>query len=112
MKTLLSRSVGIIASTCVTLLLLVVSTTQAQAQTETYFFHTDHLGTPQVVTDATQQVVWQGEYSPFGKVTETVSLVVQNLRFPGQYFDEESDLHYNYFRDYDPTIGRYIDFLF
>jgi len=31
-----------------------------------------------------------------------------NLRFPGQYFDVESGLHYNYFRDYDPTTGRYI----
>jgi RHS repeat-associated protein len=34
--------------------------------------------------------------------------VVNNLRFPGQYFDQETGLHYNYFRDYDPTIGRYI----
>lgn len=32
-----------------------------------------------------------------------------NLRFPGQYFDAESRLHYNYFRDYDPTIGRYTE---
>jgi len=34
--------------------------------------------------------------------------VVFNLRFPGQYFDKETNLHYNYFRDYDPAIGRYI----
>ena len=32
-----------------------------------------------------------------------------NLRFPGQYFDAESNLHYNYFRDYDPRTGRYIE---
>jgi len=31
-----------------------------------------------------------------------------NLRFPGQYFDSETGLHYNYFRDYDPGIGRYV----
>ena len=31
-----------------------------------------------------------------------------NLRFPGQYFDAETNTHYNYFRDYDPGIGRYI----
>ena len=31
-----------------------------------------------------------------------------NLRFPGQYFDAETGKHYNYFRDYDPTIGRYL----
>ena len=33
---------------------------------------------------------------------------VFNLRFPGQYFTIESELHYNYFRDYDPRIGRYV----
>lgn len=32
-----------------------------------------------------------------------------NLRFPGQYYDAETSLHYNYFRDYDPTTGRYIE---
>jgi RHS repeat-associated protein len=32
-----------------------------------------------------------------------------NLRFPGQYFDKETNLHYNYYRDYSPEIGRYIE---
>ncbi|NHQ88706.1 RHS repeat-associated core domain-containing protein [Iodobacter sp. HSC-16F04] len=32
-----------------------------------------------------------------------------NLRFPGQYFDKETGKHYNYFRDYDPATGRYIE---
>ncbi|MDB5876421.1 MAG: putative deoxyribonuclease RhsC [Ramlibacter sp.] len=32
-----------------------------------------------------------------------------NLRLPGQYFDKETGLHYNYFRDYDPGIGRYVE---
>jgi RHS repeat-associated protein len=32
-----------------------------------------------------------------------------NLRFPGQYFDSETGLHYNYFRDYNPSSGRYIE---
>ena len=31
-----------------------------------------------------------------------------NLRFPGQYFDTETNLHYNYYRDYDSQIGRYL----
>ncbi len=31
-----------------------------------------------------------------------------NLRFPGQYFDTETGLHYNYFRYYDPATGRYV----
>ncbi len=85
------------------------STVVAHAQTETYYFHNDHLGTPQVLTDSGQNIVWQGEYQPFGEVTEAVNTVEQNLRFPGQYFDRESGLHYNYFRDYDPGIGRYVE---
>jgi RHS repeat-associated protein len=32
-----------------------------------------------------------------------------NLRFSERYFDEETARHYNYFRDFDPTIGRYIE---
>lgn len=32
-----------------------------------------------------------------------------NLRFPGQYYDQETGTHYNYFRDYDPSTGRYIE---
>ena len=35
-------------------------------------------------------------------------MVAFNLGFPGQYFDAETGLHYNYFRDYDSSIGRYI----
>lgn len=38
-----------------------------------------------------------------------VSTIENNLRLPGQYYDRETGLHYNYFRDYDPTTGRYIE---
>ncbi|MEE4576392.1 RHS repeat-associated core domain-containing protein, partial [Pseudomonas alliivorans] len=38
----------------------------------------------------------------------TVNEVEQNLRFQGQYFDEETGLHYNTFRYYDPEVGRFI----
>jgi len=70
--------------------------------------HTDHLGTPQILTDENQQVVWQADYEPFGKVDITTELVTNNLRFPGQYFDEETGLHYNINRYFDPKFGRYI----
>lgn len=72
------------------------------------FIHNDHLGTPQVITDAAQQVVWQGDYLPFGEVTPVVSSIDNPIRFPGQYYDDETGTHYNYFRDYDPSTGRYI----
>jgi RHS repeat-associated protein len=74
-----------------------------------YYYHTDHLGTPQFLTDSNQTVVWQADYEPFGQATVVTQGVVNNLRFPGQYFDQETGLHYNYFRDYDPTLGRYIE---
>jgi RHS repeat-associated protein len=60
------------------------------------------------MTDALQQIVWQANYAPFGEADITVNTVINNLRFPGQYFDQETNLHYNYFRYYDPATGRYI----
>jgi RHS repeat-associated protein len=74
-----------------------------------YFYHNDHLGTPQVMTDEDQIVVWVAEYRPFGEVEIVTAKVENNLRFPGQYFDQESGLHYNYYRDYDPSVGRYAE---
>jgi RHS repeat-associated protein len=76
-----------------------------------YFIHTDHLGTPQKITDASANVVWDGVFDPFGipfSITTTVNLT-NNLRFPGQYFDVETGLAQNWNRDYDSSIGRYIE---
>lgn len=77
--------------------------------TGTYYYHNDHLGTPQKMTDSTGTVVWAADYKPFGEATATVSSITNNLRFPGQYYDAETGLNYNYFRDYNPVIGRYIE---
>jgi RHS repeat-associated protein len=74
----------------------------------TYYYHNDHLATPQKMTDSTGAVVWAADYKPFGEATVTVSTITNNLRFPGQYFDAETGLHYNYMRDYNPTIARYV----
>ncbi len=71
------------------------------------FIHVDHLGTPQVISDASQQVVWQADYEPFGQVNITTETVTNNLRFAGQYFDAETGLHHNGTRDYSTEIGRY-----
>ena len=75
----------------------------------TYYYHNDHLATPQKMTDASGAVVWSADYKPFGEATITISTITNNLRFPGQYFDAETGLNYNYFRDYNPVIGRYIE---
>jgi len=79
------------------------------ASPTTYYYHVDHLGTPQVLTNQAQSVVWSGDYDVFGEVTLTTGVVENNLRFPGQYYDAESGLHYNYYRDYDPSLGRYVE---
>jgi RHS repeat-associated protein len=75
---------------------------------EIFYFHNDHLATPQKLTDAAQAVVWDASYEPFGAATIVTEQVVQPLRFPGQYFDAETGLHQNWNRDYDPSIGRYL----
>jgi RHS repeat-associated protein len=51
---------------------------------------------------------WNAQGNPFGEQAPAGGLVM-NLRFPGQYFDPESALHYNYFRDYESVTGRYVE---
>ena len=71
--------------------------------------HNDHLGTPQKMTDDSGAVVWSADYKPFGEVSVTTHTITNNLRFPGQYYDAETELNYNYYRDYNPMIGRYVE---
>ncbi|MFY0990976.1 RHS repeat-associated core domain-containing protein [Halomonas sp. C05BenzN] len=77
------------------------------ADGEIYHIHVDHLGTPQVLTDATGAIAWEAHYRPFGDAITSGSLTF-NLRFPGQYHDAETGLHYNWHRYYDPQTGRYL----
>ncbi len=73
-----------------------------------HYIHTNHLDTPQVITDGNKNVVWSADYEPFGTTNITVNTLTNNLRFPGQYADSESGLNYNYFRDYNSGLGRYM----
>ena len=75
---------------------------------EYYFYQNDHLGTPQKLVEQNGAIAWSAEYTAFGKATIEVETVVNNLRFPGQYFDTETGLHYNWFRYYAPGVGRYL----
>jgi RHS repeat-associated protein len=71
--------------------------------------HSDHLGTPKLLTNAAGGVVWRSAHEAFGKAAlEAGNSVTFNIRFPGQYFDAESGLHDNRFRTYDPAVGRYL----
>ncbi|QIA02447.1 RHS repeat protein [Pseudomonas fluorescens] len=77
-----------------------------------FYYQLDHLGTPQELTDYSGEIVWSAKYSAYGKVTSlelaTEDYLNQPLRFQGQYFDDESGLHYNRHRYYDPDVGRYL----
>ena len=94
--------------------------------TKHYAIQSDHLNTPRRLIQSDGQVAWQWAYSAFGDEqptiaknrfanvalnqsfgSTTVTAVTFNLRYPGQYFDQESDLHYNYHRSYSARIGRY-----
>ena len=80
-----------------------------------FFIHADHLGTPRLIADEQQRTVWRwdndepfGDNPPDEDPGKTGQRFEFNLRFPGQYFDKETGLSYNYFRDYDPGAGRYV----
>ena len=78
-----------------------------------FYVWADHLGTPRQITDTANVSRWEWAHNdPFGNNTPNenpagAGAFSYNLRFPGQYFDTETGKHYNYFRDYDPAIGRY-----
>ena len=74
-----------------------------------YFYITDNLMTPQMLTSMADTTVWYAELSSFGKANVITSTVINSLRFPGQYADAESGLYYNYARYYIPEAGRYAE---
>ncbi|WP_405234576.1 RHS repeat-associated core domain-containing protein [Lentisalinibacter salinarum] len=79
------------------------------------FLHTDQLDTPRLATDAVGTVIWRWASDGFGVGAADEDpdgdgqATVVSLRFPGQYYDQETGLHYNYYRTYDPTTGRYLE---
>ena len=80
-----------------------------------YFVQSDQLGTPRVVSRITDhRPVWRWDPDPYGAVAPNQNpygygTFVYNLRFPGQYYQAETGLYYNFFRDYDPQTGRYLE---
>ncbi|WP_066962872.1 RHS repeat-associated core domain-containing protein [Microbulbifer sp. Q7] len=75
---------------------------------EVYQYHLDHLGTPETLTNSEGEVVWSVSYKTYGNLAIAHrEEIAQPIRFQGQYFDEESGLHYNRFRFFDPECGRF-----
>jgi RHS repeat-associated protein len=79
-----------------------------------FYVHADHLGSARAVTRPADNVImWMWDnVDPFGANAANANpsgqgAFIYGLRFPGQYYDAETGTSYNYFRDYDPIIGRY-----
>jgi RHS repeat-associated protein len=93
---------------------------------KTYWYQCDQVGAPQELTDREGQIVWAADYRVWGETTlrktgtddavgysrrrqaEPPLVLEQPFRFQGQQFDEETGLHYNRFRYYDPGVGRFV----
>jgi RHS repeat-associated protein len=86
-----------------------------QIEEDWYYLHFDHLATPRRATDRNRAVVWSWESTPFGRGLPDEDpdgdgqSFVLNLRFAGQYHDQESGLSYHHFRTYDHAVGRFLE---
>ena len=93
---------------------------QTQVGIRIYHYHNDHLGTPQELTNALGEVVWLNYSQAWGGSYETKCFakeldnlgvsadLLQPIRFQGQFFDGETNLHYNRFRYYDSDVGMFV----
>ena len=90
---------------------------QSKGFDDVWFYHCDHLGTPQEMTDHTGSIIWKAEYKAWGECKaekakssffENSEIISNNIRFQGQYFDQETGLHYNRYRYYSPYVGRFV----
>jgi RHS repeat-associated protein len=77
-------------------------------ETRTTWLYPDHLGTPRLGMNAARQITWKYQSEAFGVASITGPDVV-NLRLPGQISLGMLGIHYNYYRDYDPYSGRYLE---
>lgn len=90
-----------------------------KSKVQIYHYHNDQLGTPNELTDDKGEVVWLADYEAWGNTEKVIyneikinqvpvsQTHLQTIRFQGQYFDEETGLHYNRFRYYDPDMGMF-----
>ena len=92
---------------------LTITPPSAPGVAQVYYIYSDQINTAREITNAAGVKIWQADPEPFGANVPNENPAGQgsftyNPRFPGQYFDKETGLHCNYFRDYDPQAGRYV----
>ncbi|RJT20379.1 RHS repeat-associated core domain-containing protein, partial [Buttiauxella izardii] len=83
---------------------------EPESDRQIHLYHCDHLGTPLALVSTAGTVDWHITLDPWGNVLSehNPQKLHQPLRMQGQQYDEESGLHYNRHRYYDPAQGRYI----
>jgi RHS repeat-associated protein len=75
-----------------------------------FYVVADHIGAVELVLNDQGEPAWQAQLDPYGLARIVVGKdFPQSLRFPGHFYDAETELHYNRFRYYDPSIGRYLE---
>lgn len=86
------------------------TTEEKNSDEKVFYIYADHINTPRQVVNSSNDIVWEwAVVDPFGAhLPSSKDGFTLNIRFPGQYYDAETGLHHNYYRDYDPYIGRYI----
>jgi RHS repeat-associated protein len=67
----------------------------------------DHLNRPVLMTNSLTTAMWTAVWQPWGGAHSITGTATLDTRFPGQWYQSETGLHYNWHRSYDPTIGRY-----
>ncbi|QIZ60934.1 RHS repeat protein [Acinetobacter indicus] len=76
------------------------------------FYHCDQVGTPQTLSNDSGECIWKISAQTWGKSLEIIAsqdmLTQTAIRFQGQYYDEETGLHYNRYRYYEPHSARYL----
>ena len=77
------------------------------------YFHCDQIGVPREMTDSQGKLLWKGRYDVWGQLIHDSNrhaqrTIHQPFRLQNQYFDQETGLHYNFLRYYEPTLGWFI----
>ena len=77
------------------------------------YFHCDQIGIPREMTDSQGKLIWKGRYGAWGQLIHDSNRHAQRtthqpFRLQNQYFDQETGLHYNFLRYYEPALGRFI----
>ena len=85
---------------------------EGEGDQQIHYFHCDQIGIPKEMTDKDGNLLRFGEYTGWDRLKEETKLTdsaYQPFRMQNQYADRETGLHYNFFRDYDTKVGRFVN---